>query len=128
MDTQKPLTRDSRQSYRTISCWEELLLLSGFWLGAQSSADVDESIGNHAEPDPAFHSRLSLIAATAQTVSPLEDAEATLAASPPLLGVAETRIGGHRTWQPVQLPLMLLDGRRQQIRIGWAASHTFRSW
>src|ERR1700730_15305971 len=53
------------------------------------AADVDEIVSDHAESDPAFHSDEALVAATIETVSPLDDADASLASGPPFLAVAE---------------------------------------
>src|SRR5215469_16421375 len=55
----------------------------------QSAADVDEVVGDDAEADPAFHSSRSLVAATAEAVSPFDDADAPLASGAPLLAVTE---------------------------------------
>ena len=52
-------------------------------------ADVDDVVGDHAEPDPTVHSGVTLVSASVETVPPLGDADASLAAGPPLLAVAE---------------------------------------
>src|SRR6266852_5694003 len=54
-----------------------------------SAADVDEVVGDDAEADPAIHSDSSLVTATAETVSPFDNADAPLASGAPLLAVAE---------------------------------------
>ena len=53
------------------------------------AADVDEIIGDHAEPDPAPHSILAFVATTVEAVSPLGHADAALASGTPFLTVAE---------------------------------------
>ena len=53
------------------------------------AADVDEVVGDHAEPDPALHSGVALVAAAIEPVSPLDHADASLASGPPFLAVAE---------------------------------------
>jgi hypothetical protein len=49
-----------------------------------SEADVDEVVGDDAKADPALHSSRSLVAATAEAVSPFDDADAPLASGAPL--------------------------------------------
>ena len=51
--------------------------------------DVDEVVGDHAEPDPAPHSGVAFVAAAVEAVPALDHADAALAAGPPLLAVAE---------------------------------------
>src|SRR5260370_13587988 len=51
--------------------------------------DVDDVVGDHAEPDPTLHSGVALVSAAVETVPPLGDADASLAACPSLLAVAE---------------------------------------
>ncbi len=53
------------------------------------TADVDDVVGDHAEPDPTLHSGVALVSAAVETVPPLGDADASLAVGPPLLAVAE---------------------------------------
>src|ERR1700756_323143 len=53
------------------------------------AADVDEIIGDHAEPDPALHSIFAFVPTAVEAVSPLGHADAALAAGPPFLTVAE---------------------------------------
>ena len=65
--------------------------LPGF-LGAapgQSISNVDEIIADHAEPDPALHPLFALVPAAVETVSPLGNADASLASGAPFLAVAE---------------------------------------
>jgi hypothetical protein len=65
----------------------EQTLRSGlFFLG---TANVDEVVGDHAEPDPALHSGIALVSAAIEAVPPLGDADASLASGPPLLAIAE---------------------------------------
>src|SRR5246127_2846186 len=53
------------------------------------AADVDEIIGDHAEPDPTLHSIFAFVPTAVEAVSPLAHADAALAAGPPFLAVAE---------------------------------------
>src|ERR1700757_3303049 len=53
------------------------------------AADVDEIIGDHAEPDPTLHSIFAFVATAVEAVSPLAHADAALAAGPPFLAVPE---------------------------------------
>src|SRR6202162_1533788 len=53
------------------------------------TADVDDVVGDHAEPDPTLHTGIAPVMASVETVAPLADADASLAAGPPLLAVAE---------------------------------------
>src|SRR5262249_52442993 len=53
------------------------------------AADVDEVVGDDAEAAPALHSSRALVAATAEAVSPFDDADAALASGAPLLAVTE---------------------------------------
>ena len=55
----------------------------------QRSADVDEVVGDHAEPDPALHAGLAPVAAAREAVPALDDADASFAAGAPFLAVAE---------------------------------------
>ena len=53
------------------------------------ATDVDKVIGDDAEPDPAVHSDEALVAAAAEPVPSLGDADASLASGAPFLAVAE---------------------------------------
>ena len=53
------------------------------------AADVDESVGDDAEADPAFHSGVALVAAAVEAVSAFGHADAPLASGAPFLAVAE---------------------------------------
>src|SRR5437867_3451820 len=53
------------------------------------AANVDDVVGDDAEANPAVHSVEALVVATIETVSPLDHADATLAAGPPFLASAE---------------------------------------
>src|SRR5215831_2886557 len=53
------------------------------------ATNIDEIIGDHAEPDPALHSVLAFIPTTVEPVSPLGHADAAFAAGPPFLAVTE---------------------------------------
>ena len=53
------------------------------------AANVDDVVGDDAEANPAVHSVEAFVVATIETVSPLDHADATLAAGPPFLAVAE---------------------------------------
>src|SRR5882724_8597085 len=52
-------------------------------------ADVDNVVGDHAEPDPTLHSGIAFVAAAIEPVSPLGDADASLASRSPSLAIAE---------------------------------------
>ena len=52
-------------------------------------ANIDDVVGDDPKPDPTLHSGIALIAAAAEPVSPLDDADASLASGPPFLAVAE---------------------------------------
>ena len=69
----------------------DLRRLGGGLLGplVECAADVDEIVGDDAEPDPPFHSGLALVAATVKAVSAFGDADAALASGAPFLAVAE---------------------------------------
>jgi hypothetical protein len=54
-----------------------------------NAVDVDEIVGDDAEADPALHSGRSLVAATAEAVSPFDDAGTPLASGTPLLAITE---------------------------------------
>jgi hypothetical protein len=54
-----------------------------------ATADVDDVVGDDAEPDPTVHSDVAFVAATAGTVSPLDHADAPLASGALFLAVAE---------------------------------------
>ena len=53
------------------------------------AADVDQIVGDHAEPNPAFDAGLAFVSAAVQSMSPLDHADAVLGAGPPPLPVAE---------------------------------------
>jgi hypothetical protein len=52
------------------------------------AADVDEIVGNDPETDP-VHADEAFVAAAVEPVMPLSDTDATFAAGPPFLAVAE---------------------------------------
>src|SRR5215471_11435633 len=56
-----------------------------------SATDVDDGIADDAEANPALHSGKSLVAATAEAVSPFGDADAPFAAGAPLLPLRNQR-------------------------------------
>ena len=56
-----------------------------------SAADVDEVVGDDAEPDPAFHSVVALVAAANEAVPALGDADASLASGLPFLTLRNQR-------------------------------------
>src|SRR6266496_4002391 len=62
-------------------------LRDGSWVHDQT--DVEEIVGDYAEPDPALHSVVTLVSAAIETIAPFHDADAALAAGPPFLAVAE---------------------------------------
>ena len=49
------------------------------------TTDVDEVVGDHAEPDPTLHSGLALVPTAVEAVPPLDHADASLASGPPFL-------------------------------------------
>ena len=53
------------------------------------ATDVDEVIGDHPEANPALHSGVAFVSAAIEPVPSLDHADATLAAGPPFLAVAE---------------------------------------
>src|SRR5258705_12411822 len=53
------------------------------------ATDVDDVVGDDAEPDPTLHSGIAFVAAAIEPVSPLDHADASLASGPPFLSVAE---------------------------------------
>src|SRR3984885_9274900 len=60
-----------------------------FCLLVQGAADGYEVFGDDAEPDPALHSGLALVAAAVEAVSAFGHADAPLASGAPFLAVAE---------------------------------------
>src|ERR1022692_4001450 len=50
---------------------------------------MDKVVGDHSEPHPALHSRVSFIETAPQSVSSLENADAPLTAGPPFLSLLE---------------------------------------
>jgi len=58
-------------------------------LSGLHATDVDEIVGDHAEPDPTLHSIVTFVPAAIETVSPLGHADASLASGPPFLAVAK---------------------------------------
>src|ERR1700687_860659 len=53
------------------------------------TTDVEDVVGDHAEPDPTLHTGIAPVAAAVEPVAPLGDADTSLASGPPLLAVAE---------------------------------------
>ena len=53
------------------------------------ATDVDDIVGDDAEPDPTVHSDKAFVAATLEAVSPLDYADASFATGAPFLAVAE---------------------------------------
>ncbi len=53
------------------------------------ATDVDDVVGDDAEPNPTLHSGIAFVAAAIEPVSPLNHADASLASGPPFLSVAE---------------------------------------
>jgi len=54
-----------------------------------SAADVDEIVGDDAEPDPAVHPDEALVAAAGEAVPPFDHADAPLRSGAPFLTVTE---------------------------------------
>ena len=55
----------------------------------QGIADVDEVVGDDAEPDPALHPVIALVSTAVEAVPAFDDADASLASGAPFLAVAE---------------------------------------
>ena len=53
------------------------------------AADVDQVVGNHPEADPALDTGIPLVPAAIESMPSFDHADATLAAGPPFLAVAE---------------------------------------
>ena len=62
--------------------------LSAGLLG-HDAADVDQVVGNHPEADPALDTGIPLVPAAIESMPSFDHADATLAAGPPFLAVAE---------------------------------------
>ena len=71
---------------RGVTSWDGLSLAC---LLFQHPTDVDEVVGDDAEPDPALHSDSAFVAAAVEPVSPFDHADAPLASGSPSLAVAE---------------------------------------
>src|SRR6516164_9273481 len=74
------------------------------------AADVDEIIGDHAEPDPTLHPIFAFVATTIEPVSSLRHADAALASGTPFLTVAE--------------PALLCSRRRSALLVERLGMHT----
>src|SRR5712671_8157292 len=59
------------------------------WLFFDGAANIDDVVGNNAEPDPTLHAILTFVPAAVETVSPLGRADAPFASGTPFLAVAE---------------------------------------
>ena len=57
-----------------------------FWI---ARPNIDEVVGKHPKSDPAFDADIASISAAVETMPPLGDADAPLAAGAPFLAVAE---------------------------------------
>ena len=55
----------------------------------QGAAEVDQVVGDDAEPDPALHTIITFVSAAGEAVPALDDADAALATGSPFLAVAE---------------------------------------
>src|ERR1700738_5087738 len=53
------------------------------------ATDIDNIVGDDAEPDPTVHSDVALVAAAVEAIAPFDHADASLASGAPLLAVAE---------------------------------------
>jgi hypothetical protein len=53
------------------------------------ATDVDDAVGDDAETGPAVHADGALASGAVEAVSPLDDADASLASGAPFLAVAE---------------------------------------
>src|SRR5215471_2031375 len=63
----------------------------GLWVALvlDRATNIDEVVGKHSKSDPAFDADIAAISAAVETVPPLGDADASLAAGAPFLAVAE---------------------------------------
>src|SRR5215470_6652032 len=58
-------------------------------LALDRATNIDEVVGKHPKSDPAFDADIAAISAAVETMPPLGDADAPLAAGAPFLAVAE---------------------------------------
>ena len=63
----------------------------GLWVALvlDRTTNIDEVVGKHPKSDPAFDADIAAISAAVETMPPLGDADAPLAAGAPFLAVAE---------------------------------------
>ena len=63
----------------------------GLWVALvlDRATNIDEVVGKHPKSDPAFDADIAAISAAVETMPPLGDADAPLAAGAPFLAVAE---------------------------------------
>src|SRR5437868_11671593 len=67
-----------------------MVVASALWgLLLHRAADVEEIVGDHAEPDPALHSGIALVAAAVEPVPSFDHADAAFASGAPFLAAAE---------------------------------------
>ena len=55
----------------------------------EGATDIDQVVSNHAEADPSFHSSVSFVTASTQSVPAFEYADSSFATGSPLLSFAE---------------------------------------
>ena len=97
----------------------------------QVTSDVDQVVGDDAQPDPAFHAVGAAVAAAVQPVSPLQYTDASFRSRPPPLGLAEPafpllpptlraarRTIRNRDLLHSPLPRLFLIGRRVESGVG----------
>jgi hypothetical protein len=53
------------------------------------ATNVDDVVGDDAEPDPAAHSEVALVSAAVEAMSPLDGADASFTSGAPFLAAAE---------------------------------------
>ena len=82
----------------------------------QSSTNVDEVIGDHAEPNPALHADLASVTATVEPVPSLDHTDASFASGAPLLAIARgapmlvvTRPDRHADCRSGPSPILALE-------------------
>src|SRR5215468_8478226 len=76
---------------RRAGLWVALVLdrATNVALVLDCATNIDEVVGKHPKSDPAFDADIAAISAAVETMPPLGDADAPLAAGAPFLAVAE---------------------------------------
>ena len=79
--------KSSVPEWRVLPCG--LFGLCGLF--GYSASNVDEIVGDHAEPDPTLHSVITFVSAATETVSLLGHADPSLASGSPFLALRNQR-------------------------------------